>query len=410
MVPRLENINGRTNEKGSVDQRMAVSDGRLPTQSNPYGAIRGGAPFQRPTRKKKNGFSPLSYLFSLGVLSIALLNFVYLHRFEPSLDAHHHFSASRFPTMRGFVASRHPRAHNHDDQPPPEVSACLIVMDDNHFLIEWLAYHYQTANLRHLIITSDPHSQTSPSKVLDRWRGKIKIQEWNETNFLPADFKEKVKDQSFDVEKLETLNNHRVRQAHFNKECLKELKRQNRGWTLMIDTDEYLIPREEPAVTNQTKTATPTISNVLANLRIPPGFEKIYSPCLIINRQQFSAGESPEEKVQAMVTPGFDGRDFQTMRWRHHGFEMEWYETKISKKECGIMRDIPNKVMIDLNRVTLEEFESEDHLGNPHKPLAMCPENVYANMRETPFVVHHYMGTPEQWFYRSNDKRGAFRL
>lgn len=246
--------------------------------------------------------------------------------------------------------------------------------------------------------------------MLDRWRDRITIQEWNETNFLPSDFEDQVKDNSFDQEKLEVLNNHRLRQASFNVECLKELKRQNRGWTLMIDTDEYLIPKETLATKlNDNTTVTPTIADVLATLQIPAGFEKVYSPCLPINREQFSTAESPEEKVQSMVAPGFDGRDFQTLRWRKHGFEPEWIETHWGT-ECGIVRDIPNKVMIDLARITLEDLDREDHLGNPHKPLNYCPKNVYSHMRETPFAVHHYMGTPEQWFYRSNDKRGKLLL
>lgn len=67
-----------------------------------------------------------------------------------------------------------------------EVSACMLIMDGNHFLIEWLAYHYHSANLRHLIIHSDKNSATSPSEVLDRWRDRITIQEWTETDFLNA--------------------------------------------------------------------------------------------------------------------------------------------------------------------------------------------------------------------------------
>lgn len=270
---------------------------------------------------------------------------------------------------------------------------------------EWLAYHYHTANLRHLIITSDPHSRTSPSKILDRWKDRINIQEWNETDFLPSNFEDQVKKNSYDGKELKVLQNHRVRQANFNLKCLKELKRQNRGWTLLIDTDEYLIPREEPDK-NLTKAVTPIVSDVLGALHIPAGFDKIYSPCIPINRQQFSTGKSSDEKVQAMVAPGFDGMDFQSLRWRKYGAgELEWIQTKLDAN-CGIVRDIPNKVIIDLGRATLEELSSDKHSGNPHFPLDICEENVYSNLGQTPFVLHHYMGTPEQWFYRSNDKRG----
>jgi hypothetical protein len=49
-------------------------------------------------------------------------------------------------------------------------SACLLVMDDNHYLIEWLVYHYQSLPLKRLIVGVDLRSQTSPTMVLDRYR------------------------------------------------------------------------------------------------------------------------------------------------------------------------------------------------------------------------------------------------
>mmetsp|Transcript_38845 Transcript_38845/g.94042 ORF Transcript_38845/g.94042 Transcript_38845/m.94042 type:complete len:82 (+) Transcript_38845:465-710(+) len=50
-------------------------------------------------------------------------------------------------------------------------SACLLIMDDNHYLIEWLAYHYQVMPLRRLIVLSDPKSRTTPLPILERWNG-----------------------------------------------------------------------------------------------------------------------------------------------------------------------------------------------------------------------------------------------
>ena len=49
-------------------------------------------------------------------------------------------------------------------------AACMLVMDDSHFLTEWIAYHYHAVNLRTIVLAIDPKSQTSPSHVLDRWK------------------------------------------------------------------------------------------------------------------------------------------------------------------------------------------------------------------------------------------------
>lgn len=68
-----------------------------------------------------------------------------------------------------FVPKQHsnqsPRNINYTDG----AAACLLVMDDNHRLIEWLAYHYHTLPLRYLVIAVDPRSQTQPDKILQRW-------------------------------------------------------------------------------------------------------------------------------------------------------------------------------------------------------------------------------------------------
>jgi len=368
---------------------------------NPYGDGRGVTVRTRSmltkirNRKGSWWLEPLIYFFLFGFITTLCLNFIHLHRLTFSGES------NNFHNMQRRELSR-PEPIDSVQDVTQEVSACLIVMDDNHFLIEWLAYHYHNANLRHLIITPDPNSRTSPSKVLDRWRDRITIEEWNETRFLSSDFEKEVHKSSYGNEKLEVLKNHRHRQQYFNLECMKELKRQNYGWTILIDSDEFLLPNENIAK-NQNKTTTPSVSDVLGAINIPSGFDKIYSPCIPINRRQFSSGESSNKEIQAMVAPGFDGKDFQTMRWRKFGSKPLYNLTTWGKK-CVSMRRIPNKVMIDLNRLTLEEF---DGVGNPHRPLDICPENVYSHFEQTPFVLNHYMGTYKQWFYRSNDKRGV---
>jgi hypothetical protein len=58
-------------------------------------------------------------------------------------------------------------------------SACLVIMDDNHWLVEF--WHTTiTLNLREIIVT-DPRSRTSPESVLDRWKDRINITVWNDT-------------------------------------------------------------------------------------------------------------------------------------------------------------------------------------------------------------------------------------
>ena len=274
-----------------------------------------------------------------------------------------------------------------------EVGACILIMDGNHYLIEWLAYHYHAANLRHLIIHSDKNSATSPSEVLNRWRDRITIQEWNETDFLDES---KYKDLGGSYEM------HLERQQIFYLECMKDLQRQGRDWALLADPDEYLMI-EEP--NNASSNSTPTLLKSFQSFQIPFGLNITYNPCIPIRRRQFTMDESKNEIVQSMTPPGFDGRSFQTLRWRKLYFEDKHYTTK-SGETCLVTEKfnrIPNKVIVDLHRLNPKELSNLFARATVHRPLEICP-NAY--FEKTPFVLNHYSGTKEQWLSRSNDGRG----
>ena len=284
---------------------------------------------------------------------------------------------------------------------------------------EWLAYHYHVANLRHVIIASDPDSMTRPLSILDRWKGKMTVDLWQESRFLPPDFHQKVLDRATGNQRSKSLvlTNHRERQRRFNLECLREFKRQNRGWILMIDTDEYL--KVNPLLYNNNEKKAgywdiPPVSEpgsvyaVLNTTMIPnPTFEKVTTPCVHVHRTQFSAGESLRDKVENLVPKGFLGSNFQTLRWRKYGTKTARYKTKFGSS-CSIRRNFPGKVVIDLRRLQPIDLRHDVNTGNPHAPLAACSQNVYWDPSDTPVLAHHYMGTPEQWNYRAGDKRGRF--
>ena len=69
-------------------------------------------------------------------------------------------------------------------------SACLLIKDDNAILSEWIAYHYHTVNLRHLVVAVDPSSIESPASILNRWRQNtdLKVNYWNDTDYMPESF------------------------------------------------------------------------------------------------------------------------------------------------------------------------------------------------------------------------------
>eukprot|EP00538_Stauroneis_constricta_P002339 CAMPEP_0119555974 /NCGR_PEP_ID=MMETSP1352-20130426/8048_1 /TAXON_ID=265584 /ORGANISM="Stauroneis constricta, Strain CCMP1120" /LENGTH=486 /DNA_ID=CAMNT_0007602851 /DNA_START=82 /DNA_END=1542 /DNA_ORIENTATION=+ len=295
--------------------------------------------------------------------------------------------------------------------------ACLIVMDDNHYLIEWIAYHYHVANLRHLIITSDPNSRTSPSSVLDRWRDKIVIEEWTSEDFLPTDFGSMVEHRSSGGKRTKdaTLQSHRARQAIFNLECMRNMQERGRRWVLLIDSDEYITPNPllyddssddgRPDVGGQG-----SVAHILNTMSIPnEDFPDVDTPCVPLHRRQFTTREEESLKVGMSVTDhSLNVQNFQTVRWRKYGAKKQWYEMKNFDVECKRTLRVPNKVVVNVQETNLWHKQNS---GNPHRPIAVCPEDVYLKESHTPLVVNHYMGTKEQWMYRRGDKRGlGFRL
>ena len=96
---------------------------------------------------------------------------------------------------------------------PNTFAGCLQIMDDNHFLIEWLAYHYHVMPLRYLIVAIDPGSKTSPLPIFKRYKDRklMTISVWNDTMFMPAKINSKPGIFNNNTE----LMMHRVRQNNF---------------------------------------------------------------------------------------------------------------------------------------------------------------------------------------------------
>ena len=108
-------------------------------------------------------------------------------------------------------------------------SACLLIKDDNHWLVEWIAYHYHVLPLRHLIVLPDPTSRTSPQPILDRWKDRIDIELWNDTVIGH------VKPTNGNV-----LVGIKWEQVRLYQACLKYYKSRGKTWVLLTDTDEFL--------------------------------------------------------------------------------------------------------------------------------------------------------------------------
>jgi hypothetical protein len=293
---------------------------------------------------------------------------------------------------------------NESVEPEGEFSACLLVMDDNHFLIEWLAYHYHTLPLRHLILAVDPRSVTSPTKILDRWRDHgMVIEEWSDKDFMPpvrnvsnmknAQMISLLSRKGYNTEDAQVISLHRTRQKQFYNKCLRVLKSAGRTWTLLIDTDEYLVINQRATSRFHVPAPSPEKpGSIMSFLRQELAKNETElpkdSPCIMIPRLRFGCAKSHLEQVNRDVPIGFNGSAFQTLHCRKHA------PPKISDiNKTG-------KTIIDISRVETKKIS----VMNPHRPLwAYCPDSeLYTEIKDNLFVVHHYAGTWEQYSFRED--------
>jgi hypothetical protein len=292
----------------------------------------------------------------------------------------------------------------------PEFSSCLLIQDDNHFLVEWLAYHYHALNLRHLIVAVDPKSLTSPGDVLDRWQNKISIQQWQDHDFMTKEEFLEAQTQVlnyFGGNLPPALTLHRARQRLFYYKCLQRFQNSNHGLTLLIDTDEFVrVNYKTAASLNMTAPSMDSPGSVAKFIQKelrhrvsederPIPLENLQSsPCIQIPRIRFTALESDLDlgKEGELVPPPFNYSHFQTMRWRSHTRSGDYKKNKISK------------TIIDLQRVDPKDLLPVDSIHNPLR--AHCTQRrLHIRSPESLLVIHHYLGSQEQYLYRENDAR-----
>ena len=289
-------------------------------------------------------------------------------------------------SLNGVVSSGVGNANNSRERIGGDdgIAVCLLIMDDNHFLIEWLAFHFYFLPLKRLIVAIDPKSRTSPKRILDRYqsRGLIEITTWNDADFFPANESLRLQ---HDKVKL-----YLARQEYFILECMREFKQENRTWVTHIDTDEFVLPNMHAHPIYRVD-ANRTVFSLLTH---PPNdhWRGLIgkSSCLPTIRRDMGTRESETDVVQRGVPKGFNGSQFLTFRFI-------WSQPATTKQK-------PGKAFLDLSRVPLEHI----HPGNtnPHRPVMnhCLAKDAFPMLIYSPFVVYHYAGTFEQFSYRDDGR------
>eukprot|EP00562_Extubocellulus_spinifer_P008742 CAMPEP_0178512180 /NCGR_PEP_ID=MMETSP0696-20121128/22753_1 /TAXON_ID=265572 /ORGANISM="Extubocellulus spinifer, Strain CCMP396" /LENGTH=349 /DNA_ID=CAMNT_0020141993 /DNA_START=210 /DNA_END=1259 /DNA_ORIENTATION=+ len=261
---------------------------------------------------------------------------------------------------------------------PFSFSACLLYMDDNIVLPEWLAYHYHFLPLRHLIIAVDPYGTLAPDKILKPWREMgMSIEVWHDQDYCDDSICSSEGPANKDF-----YGSHKRlggRQKIFYQKCLERHKEMNRTWTTFIDVDEYLAFHRTRSEERHFGNSSMTVSSFMHSEK--DNFS--HQACLLLPRTLFGPHEtSPDDAARLEPPPaGINASLFQTLRFRIHE---SW------EKRTGLGKSIVDSSQYDA--------ASDPPIGVHRVLRKRCPDNDV-------FRLQHYVGSLEVYMSRPNDHR-----
>ena len=302
-------------------------------------------------------------------------------------------------------------------------SACLKIKDDNHWLVEWLAYHYHVLPLRNLIVFKDPNPQTSPDAILERWRPHLNyLQVWDSTDDVMV-WNSSTMPKISSVTNNTDVNLHRQRQNFFYSQCLSHLKEQQAQtkatWVMLTDTDEFVRPNsyvlkdDSPDLRQPGCVARLLDAKVMAHTEAKRAQQNEDADqnvrkasrqqhdlkCIHIPRFLMINREALDNQVQSDIPHGFNGTALLTTRWLYR-----------SKMEVGLGKNI-----VHVGNLDLSELSSGEARG-PHTVLpGPCPsaKNRLRDQLYRPdawLLIQHYMGTLEQYTFRDDPRNYLQKL
>ncbi|KAL3909088.1 MAG: hypothetical protein SGILL_008230 [Bacillariaceae sp.] len=164
---------------------------------------------------------------------------------------------------------------------------------------------------------------------------------------------------------------------------------------MVIDVDEF-------ATINTNYEHSDAILNRYGGSRKPTIFESIQasplhrnSTCVTMPRLRFGTHIDDQNSTRESWIPtglDFKDSDFLTLQWK-------WRSPLIARK----YNKLP-KSMIDVSAI--DSFDRQD--TDMHRPVrSACPrQNLYIQNYDSPWVVHHYVGTREQFHFRKDARKG----
>ena len=270
-------------------------------------------------------------------------------------------------------------------------SACILVMDENFRLYEWIAYHYHVLPLRYLVVAVDARSAESPEPVIDLFRQHLNmtILMWKDSDFVTWD-----QPLPPDADMHAKRSRYLERQRRFLAQCVTHLYEQNRTWTAMWDVDEYVAfhgynqTRHHPTSNSSVATSPHDMSEAGSILR----YLKDYGEENGVGMNRILVGSREDPSITNESHP-FDYRRFDSLRYR--------YRAKPGDHINGW-----GKCLLNVNKISSFHVQQR----SPHRPVReLCPTGKGDHLHQSPFLLNHFIGSWEAYSYRDDSRRGRER-
>lgn len=277
--------------------------------------------------------------------------------------------------------------------PQESFAACALVLNQNHRITEWIAYHYFALPMRTLILAYDPKSTQRPTELLHRWRNAIDIMEWEEDDYLPANWSDGIARQSSWAKPVESVI-YENRQVYFMQQCTLALAARNISRVIHHDVDEYLRINTNVVVgydTTRPGHITDFLNQESNITNVVSGWSQNAS-CWVFLRLLFTPllEDSPTERqsiYRKIDFPWLRPVHLDTLRYRYRN-------ARVQQTGKGILQlnHIPSTILFHRENFFDKWLKVHNPLG---KTLCRGPWPVSSS----PLILNHYTGSYEGYLY-----------
>jgi hypothetical protein len=234
------------------------------------------------------------------------------------------------------------------------------------------------------VIAVDPKSVLSPEPIFELFRNELNmtIITWTDTDFVQWD----PLPPNMSLHVLTTR--HLRRQGKFLAKCMEFLNQQGRSWTALWDTDEYIIFNGyNRSVENGTTPHDLAESgSILEFIQKSEG-----KPCYPMMKLEVGTKEDPSVSRRSISIPNLDPQRLDTLRYQ--------YKNRWGTKDVG---NGIGKAFLNVRKV---KFPCK--VLTPHRPVMnLCPPPQGKFVKESPFLLLHYVGSWESFSFRNSTMPG----